>query len=185
MSFCAKIGSHHTPLRSNERRRRTDVRAARRCDLLKDHLARAISNSGRYKVRRNFQVPLTAASLDLIRRSKGAYLGASLPGDPNSSDKVTLDLLVIGEQDMWAGGFMVCWAGARSPRAMRRLEHAIRASELVLRSHLRQSGWSFVDTVTVGIIDGGSSPTDVNDLVISPEEIEDRLDIGFEASQLE
>jgi hypothetical protein len=39
--------------------------------------------------------------------------------------------------------------------------------------------------VTVGIIDGGSSPTDVNDIVISPEEIEDRLDIGFEASQLE
>lgn len=184
MSSCTKIGSHQTSLRSNGGRKRTDIRAARRCDLLKDNLARAIRNSGRYKIRRNFPVPITAASLDLIRRSKGAYLGTSLPSDTNSFDKLTLDLLVIGEQDMWAGGFVVCCEGERSARAMRRLERTVRASELLLRSHLREAGWPLVDTVTVGIIYAESKIANANDIVISQQEIEDRLDIKLEASHL-
>jgi len=162
-----------------ETHRRPDRRAVRHLDVLRFRLANALQTSGRFEVRRNVVVRLSDDAIGLVRRSKGAYIGISLPRHSQSSVCTSLDLLVIDERENWAGGFVVSHECARSPRAMRRLERDIRAVELVLRAHVRNSGWKSVDTVTVGIIDGGHPSSDANDLVIFVNELEERLGVSL------
>jgi hypothetical protein len=165
-------------LPTTRRRIRLDVRAARRNDLLRTRLTDALRGSGRYAVRRNVRVPLSAESRRWVRRAKGAYIGASLPCGDGAGESTRVDMLVIDERNGWAGGYTFCWGGSHSLRARRRIARDLRAVELVLRDYLSRSLAPIdVATVTVGIIDGAANNSESDDLTISLDEIPDHFDI--------
>jgi hypothetical protein len=161
------------------RRIRIDVRAARRNDLLRARLADLLRGSGRYAVRRNVRVPLTAESRRWVRRAKGAYVGASLPCGDGTAESTVIDMVVIDERNGWAGGYAFCWGGSHSSRARRRIAGDLRAAELVLRAYLARSSASPIATATVGIIDGAANGSESDDLTIALNEIADHFDVPF------
>jgi hypothetical protein len=162
------------------RRIRIDIRAARRNDLLRARLADALRGSGRYAVRWNVRVPMTAESRRWVRRAKGAYIGASLPCGDGTAECTVIDMVVIDERNGWAGGYAFCWGGSHSSRARRRIAGDLRAAELVLRAYLaRSSASKCIATVTVGIIDGAANNSESDDLTVSLDEIADHFDIRF------
>lgn len=167
-----------TELPMTQRKFRRDMRAARRDDLLRTRLAGALRASGRYAVRRDVRVPLSAESRRWVRQANGAYLGVSLPCGDHAAERTLVDMVVIDQRNGWAGGYSFCWGGSQSSRARRRIARDLRAVELVLSDYLfRALAPVDVATVTVGIIDGAANNSDLDDLTISLNEIPDHFDI--------
>ncbi|MFB9268028.1 hypothetical protein ACFFWD_33675 [Bradyrhizobium erythrophlei] len=165
---------------ATRRRVRIDARAARRNDLLRAQLAQALRGSGRYAVRQNVRVPLTAESRRRVHRAKGAYIGGSLPCGDDAGESALVDMVVIDACNGWVGGYAFCWGGSHSARARRRIAGELRAVELVLRAHVaRSSASKDIATATVGIIDGAADNSESDDLTISLDEIADHFDIRF------
>ncbi|WP_334528605.1 hypothetical protein [Bradyrhizobium sp. AZCC 2230] len=89
-------------------------------------------------------------------------------------------MIVVDENNGWAGGYNFCWGGSHSSRARRRIAAELRAVELVLRAFLaRSSASKCIATVTVGIIDGAASSSETDDLTIALDEIADHFSICF------
>jgi hypothetical protein len=161
------------------RRIPADRHPARRDDLLRRGVIEALRSSGRYSVLTNASVPVTDAARASVRRAGGGYAAASLPVE-GRCDTVLVDMIVIDERNGWAGAYAFCRPGALSALARSRIEDNLRAAELVLRSHLRQTLSVPIDTVTVGIIDASAEPEQADDLTIAACEIADHFEIPFE-----
>ena len=170
------------PLPPPRRRIPADHHPARRNDLLRRGVIDALRSSGRYSVLTNASVPIPESARAAVRRAGGGYLAASLPVE-GPCDMVVLDLLVVDENQHWAGAYAFCRQGAPSALARSRIEQDLRAAELVLRSHLRQTLSVPIDTVTVGIIDPSAEPEQADDLTIAACEIADHFDIPFEDAE--
>jgi hypothetical protein len=160
------------------RRIPADHHPARRNDVLRRGLIAALRSSGRYSVLTNASVPVPDAARAAVRRAGGGYLAASLPVEGHC-DQIVVDLLVIDPNERWAGAYAFCRQGAPSALARSRIEEDLRAAELVLHTHLRQTLSLPVDVVTVGIIDGSADPEHANDLTIAACEIADHFEVAF------
>jgi hypothetical protein len=166
------------PLPAPRRRIPADLHPARRNDLLRRGLVSALRSSGRYSVLTNASVPVSDIARAAVRRAGGGYLAASLPID-GRCDMVVLDLLVVDERHRWAGAYAFCREGAPSALARSRIEDDLRAAELVLRAHLRQTLSAPIDVVTVGIIDETANPETCDDLTIAASEIASHFEVPF------
>jgi hypothetical protein len=152
--------------------------AARRNDLIRRSVVAALRASGRYEVITNLKVPVTRDARDTVRRAAGGYVGISLPAD-GPCEEITVDMVVVDENEAWAGAYAFCRRGAQSPLARRRVEEDLRAAELVLRAHLARLLRLDFRTVVVGIIDQSADPEHVDDLTIPASEISDHFEIDF------
>ena len=152
--------------------------AARRNDLIRRSVVAALRASGRYEVITNFKVPVTRDARDTVRRAAGGYVGISLPAD-GPCEEITVDMVVVDENEAWAGAYAFCRRGAQSPLARRRIEQDLRGVELVLRSHLSRLLDTKLCTVVVGIIDGSVDPEHADDLTISASEIAAHFEVPY------
>jgi hypothetical protein len=166
------------PLPPPRRRIHADRHPARRNDLLRRGVIAVLRSSGRYSVITSASVPVPDAARAAVRRASGGYLAASLPIE-GRCDMVVLDLLVVDENERWAGAYAFCRQGAPSALARSRIEDDLRAAELVLRAHLRQTLSAPIDVVTVGIIDGSAEPDEADDLTIAACEIAEHFEVAF------
>jgi hypothetical protein len=166
------------PLPPPRRRTSPESRPARRNDLLRRGLIAALRSSGRYSVLTNASVPIPGSARAAVRSARGSYLSASLPLD-GRCDMVVLDLVVVDRRNSWAGAYAFCRAGAPSALARSRIEDDLRAAELVLRTHLRQTLSVPIDVVTVGVIDGSAELEHDGDLTIAACEIAEHFEVAL------
>jgi hypothetical protein len=166
------------PLPPARRRIPASHNPARRNDILRRGVLAALRSSGRYSVFSNVSVPVPDHARAAVRRAGGGYVAAALALN-GKCETVILDVLVVDERNGWAGAYAFCRAGAPSRLARNRIEDDLRAAELVLRTHLRQTLSAAIDTVTVGILDGSANPENSCDLTIAASEIAGHFEITF------
>jgi hypothetical protein len=172
------------PLPPARRRISTTHNPARRNDILRRGVVAALRGSGRYSVFTNVSVLVPDSARTAVRRAGGSYVAATLPL-AGECETVIIDLLVVDERNGWAGAYAFCRHGAPSRLARNRIEDNLRATELVLRAHLRQKLSPQIDTVTIGVIDGSAEPENSCDLTIAACEIAGHFEIEFRDEDVE
>jgi hypothetical protein len=123
--------------------------------LLERAIITALEASGRFQVLHNPVIPITAAADSLVASNSPETLArVALRYDTPAVRSVTHDLVVIDTQCAWAGAYQVKRGGGdMGPRLRKPLERDLAAVRLLLRSYLRDQGYSAVDVVTTAAID--------------------------------
>lgn len=123
--------------------------------LLEKAFVEALRSSGRYEVLHNCTIPITAAADGLVASNTAEALSRlNLRYDQPSNRSINQDLVVIDVQSGWAGAYSVKRGGGdMGPRLRRPLERDIASVRLLLKSFLRDQGYSTIDTVTSACID--------------------------------
>jgi hypothetical protein len=100
-------------------------------------------------------IPITAAADSLVASNSPETLArVALRYDTPAVRSVTHDIVVIDTQSAWAGAYQVKRGGGdMGPRLRKPLERDLAAVRLLLRSYLRDQGYSAVDVVTTAAID--------------------------------
>jgi hypothetical protein len=128
--------------------------------LIQTTLADTLATSGRFEVLNEFHVPITVAANDLLtsQNSNAALAKIQLKSDSPVIRMAKLDLIVIDSECGWAGAYDVKRGNGETAWNKRKpIERDLRATRLVLASHLKKLGHD-VDRVTTAVIDyyGGS-----------------------------
>ena len=123
--------------------------------LLEKAFVEALRASGRFEVLHNPTIPLTAAADGLVISNSAESLARiSLRYDQPACRSVNQDLVVIDTAAGWAGAYSVKRGGGdMGPRLRKPLERDVASVRLLLRSYLRDQGYSTIDTVTSACID--------------------------------
>lgn len=123
--------------------------------LLEKAFVEALQASGRYEVLHNPTIPITAAADGLVASNGAESLARiSLRYDQPTNRSVNQDLVVIDIAAGWAGAYSVKRGGGdMGPRLRKPLERDVAAVRLLLRSYLRDQGYSTIDTTTSACID--------------------------------
>lgn len=123
--------------------------------LLEKAFVEALQASGRFEVLHNPTIPITPAADSLVTSNTAEELARlSLRYDQPASRSVNQDIVVIDVAAGWAGAYSVKRGGGdMGPRLRRPLERDVAAVRLLLRSYLRDQGYSTIDTVTSACID--------------------------------
>jgi hypothetical protein len=123
--------------------------------LLERAIIDALEKSERFQVLHNPVVPITAAADSLVASNPPETLArVALRYDAPTVRSVTHDLVVIDTHCAWAGAYQVKRGGGdMGPRLRRPLERDLAATRLLLRSYLRDLGYTSIDIVTTGAID--------------------------------
>jgi hypothetical protein len=123
--------------------------------LLQQGVAAALRASGRFTVLTNQDFMITGAAESVVASSPPEALERlHLRHNDDSVRKINLDLVVIEEEVGWAGAYDCKRGGGQlTQRLLRPLVRDLEATRLLLRSALRDRGYSRVDEVVVGIID--------------------------------
>ncbi|WP_158670233.1 hypothetical protein, partial [Bradyrhizobium guangdongense] len=128
--------------------------------LIQTTLADTLATSGRFEVLSEIHVPITVAANDLLtsQNSNAALAKIQLKSDSPVIRMAKLDLIVIDSERGWAGAYDVKRGNGETAWNKRKpIERDLRATRLVLASHLKKLGHD-VDRVTTAVIDyyGGS-----------------------------
>jgi hypothetical protein len=123
--------------------------------LLEKAFVEALQASGRFEVLHNPTIPITAAADGLVVSNTAESLARiSLRYDQPANRSVNQDLVVIDTAAGWAGAYSVKRGGGdMGPRLRKPLERDVAAVRLLLRSYLRDQGYSTIDTTTSACID--------------------------------
>ena len=123
--------------------------------LLEKAFVEALQASGRFDVLHNPTIPITPAADSLVTSNTAEELARlSLRYDQPASRSVNQDIVVIDIATGWAGAYSIKRGGGdMGPRLRRPLERDVAAVRLLLRSYLRDQGYSTIDTVTSACID--------------------------------
>lgn len=123
--------------------------------LLERAFVEALQASGRYEVLHNPCIPITAAADGLVGSNSAPNLARiHLRYDQPAARSVNQDMVVIDVAAGWAGAYSVKRGGGdMGPRLRKPLERDVASVRLLLRSYLRDQGYSTVDTVTSACID--------------------------------
>jgi hypothetical protein len=123
--------------------------------LLEKAFVEALQASGRFEVLHNAVIPITAAADGLVASNTAEALARlSLRYDQPAIRSVNQDLIVIDSCAGWAGAYSVKRGGGdMGPRLRKPLERDVASVRLLLRSYLRDQGYSTIDTTTSGCID--------------------------------
>ena len=123
--------------------------------LIEKAVFEALSASGRYEVLHNATIPITAAADGLVASNTAESLARlNLRYDQPAARSVNHDLIVIDVAAGWAGAYSVKRGnGDMGPRLRKPLERDVASVRLLLRSFLRDQGYSTIDVVTSACID--------------------------------
>ena len=123
--------------------------------LLEKAFVEALQTSGRFEVLHNPTIPITAAADGLVVSNTAESLARiSLRYDQPTNRSVNQDLVVIDTAAGWAGAYSVKRGGGdMGPRLRKPLERDVAAVRLLLRSYLRDQGYTTIDTTTSACID--------------------------------
>lgn len=123
--------------------------------LLEKACVEALGASGRFEVLHNPCIPITAAADGLTASNSPESLARiHLRYDQPAVRSVNQDLIVIDSATGWAGAYSLKRGGGdMGPRLRKPLERDVAAVRLLLRSYLRDQGYSTVDTITSACID--------------------------------
>lgn len=123
--------------------------------LLEKALVEALRSSGRYEVLHNPTIPITAAADGLVASNTAEALSRlSLRYDQPTVRSVNQDVVVIDTSVGWAGAYSIKRGGGdMGPRLRKPLERDVAAVRLLLRSYLRDQGYSTIDVTTSACID--------------------------------
>ena len=123
--------------------------------LLEKAFVEALQASGRFEVLHNPTIPITAAADGLVASNTAESLARlSLRYDQPTVRSVNQDLVVIDAAAGWAGAYSVKRGGGdMGPRLRKPLERDVASVRLLLRSYLRDQGYSTIDTTTSACID--------------------------------
>jgi hypothetical protein len=123
--------------------------------LLEKAFAEALQASNRFEVLHNPAIPITAAADGLVSSNTAESLARlSLRYDQPAIRCVNQDLVVIDTRAGWAGAYSVKrGGGVLGPRLRKPLERDVAAVRLLLRSFLRDQGYSSIDITTSACID--------------------------------
>lgn len=123
--------------------------------LLEKAFVEALQASGRFEVLHNCIIPITAAADGLVASNTAESLARlSLRYDQPAIRSVNQDLVVIDTRAGWAGAYSVKRGGGdMGPRLRKPLERDVASVRLLLRSYLRDLGYSTIDTTTSACID--------------------------------
>ncbi|MBY0251514.1 MAG: hypothetical protein K2X54_09055 [Methylobacterium organophilum] len=123
--------------------------------LLEKAFDEALRASGRFEVLHNPTIPITAAADGLVASNTAENLARlSLRYDQPAVRSVNQDLVVINVAAGWAGAYSVKRGGGdMGPRLRKPLERDVASVRLLLRSYLRDQGYTTIDTVTSACID--------------------------------
>lgn len=123
--------------------------------LLEKAFAEALQASSRFEVLHNPTIPITAAADGLVASNSAESLARlSLRYDQPAIRSVNQDLIVIDIAAGWAGAYSIKRGGGdMGPRLRKPLERDVASVRLLLRSYLRDQGYSTIDTVTSACID--------------------------------
>lgn len=123
--------------------------------LLEKAFVEALRSSGRYEVLHNPTIPITAAADGLVASNTPENLSRlSLRYDQPAVRSVNQDIVVVDAQAGWAGAYSIKRGGGdMGPRLRKPLERDVAAVRLLLRSYLRDQGYSTIDVTTSACID--------------------------------
>lgn len=123
--------------------------------LLEKAFVEALRSSGRYEVLHNPTIPITAAADGLVASNTADNLARlSLRYDQPAVRSVNQDIVVIDANAGWAGAYSIKRGGGdMGPRLRKPLERDVAAVRLLLRSYLRDQGYSTIDIATSACID--------------------------------
>jgi hypothetical protein len=123
--------------------------------LLEKATVEALQASGRFEVLHNAVIPITAAADGLVASNTAEALARlSLRYDQPAIRSVNQDIIVIDSSAGWAGAYSLKRGGGdMGPRLRKPLERDVASVRLLLRSYLRDQGYSTIDTTTSGCID--------------------------------
>ncbi|MGU3451920.1 hypothetical protein [Methylobacterium sp. 391_Methyba4] len=123
--------------------------------LLEKAFEEALRASGRFEVLHNPTIPITAAADGLVASNTAESLARlSLRYDQPAVRSVNQDLVVIDIASGWAGAYSIKRGGGdMGPRLRKPLERDVASVRLLLRSYLRDQGYTTIDTVTSACID--------------------------------
>jgi hypothetical protein len=147
--------------------------------LLERAIITALEASGRFQVLHNPVIPITAAADSLVASNPPETLArVALRYDTPAVRSVTHDIVVIDTHCAWAGAYQVKRGGGdMGPRLRKPLERDLAAVRLLLRSYLRDQGFSAVDVVTTAAIDWLGSAGLPEHLTILGTEIDDHFGV--------
>lgn len=123
--------------------------------LLEKAFVEALKASGRYEVLHNPTIPITAAADGLVASNTAESLARlNLRYDQAAVRVVNQDIVVVDVAAGWAGAYSIKRGGGdMGPRLRKPLERDVAAVRLLLRSYLRDHGYSTVDVCTSACID--------------------------------
>jgi hypothetical protein len=123
--------------------------------LLERAIIEALEASKRFQVLHNCVIPVTGAADSLVAsNSPEALARVALRYDTPAVRSITLDIVVVDLQAAWAGAYQIKRGGGdMGPRLRKPLERDLAAVRLLLRSYLRDQGYSAVDVVTTAAVD--------------------------------
>lgn len=123
--------------------------------LLERAFVEALQASQRFEVLHNPCIPITAAADGLVASNTPASLARiHLRYDQPAVRSVNQDLVVIDPLMGWAGAYSVKRGGGSMGAGLRKpLERDVACVRLLLRSYLRDQGYSTIDATTSACID--------------------------------
>lgn len=129
--------------------------------LIELGIAGALIASDRFVVLLHVDLPLTKGAQQLLeaKNSDQDLARINLLADSESDGIVNVDLVVVDPEAGWAGAYQIKRGNGATEHGKRRpTVRNLRASRLVLASHVRKLGYGTVETVTSAVIDyyGGS-----------------------------
>ena len=123
--------------------------------LLELGIVTALRASGRFEVLTNVVVPITAAADSIVASNPAETLERiSLRYDAPTVRTVNMDFVVVDAEAGWAGAYDCKRGnGALTQRLLRPLVRDVECAGLLLRSFLRDRGYTTIDRVAVGLVD--------------------------------
>lgn len=123
--------------------------------LLESAIVSALRASGRFEILHQPTIPITAAADSLVASNTPESLARiSLRYDNPAVRHTVPDLVIIDAERAWAGAYQVKRGGGdMGPRLRKPLERDLACVRLLLRSFLRDGGYTSVDVVTTAAID--------------------------------
>ncbi|MCJ2089811.1 hypothetical protein MKK88_28055 [Methylobacterium sp. E-005] len=123
--------------------------------LLEKAFVEALQSSGRFEVLHNPVIPITAAADGLLGSNTAENLARlNLRYDQPAVRSVNQDIVVIDVACGWAGAYSIKRGGGdMGPRLRKPLERDVASVRLLLRSYLRDQGYSTIDVTTSACID--------------------------------
>ena len=123
--------------------------------LLEAGIVTALRASHRFEVLTSVAVPITSAADSVVASTPPETLERiSLRYDGPTARSVNLDFIVVDTEAGWAGAYDCKRGnGALTQRLLRPLVRDLECVGVLLRSFLRDRGYSTIDRVTVGLVD--------------------------------
>lgn len=152
--------------------------------LIQRVLADTLAASGRFEVLTESPIPITAAALDLLQseNSEKDLASIRLKSDSRVERSVMMDIIAIDRVKRWAGVYDVKRGNGETTWKTRKpIENDLRATRLVLQSHLKKLGHD-IDHVDSAVIDYYGSSGFPRNIKINGDELDRHFGVPVAAN---